>query len=359
MKPVNLRECQAAEMRPAPSPLVRNCKILGLTSRNGRRYQPEALRRAVPKYEGAAVYFDHATSQASKEPRSFLAKFGRLSNVRYVEGDGLRGDFHYNARHLYAETFRGWLETDPQAVGFSHTATGRVREGEDGIDIVEEITDVESVDLVATPATTAGLFESHLYECPMDPLIPKADAADASAGETYEAHLGKLVASILNDTSLDLGSKRKKILAALKLLDDGATPPDETLETDEEPGAVDEEEDEDAVDDVRAEEAVRRMKSTAVKRLLRQLDEVRAKIRLDTLRSRAKALCEQHGLPGPTVTELFLAVLVESGDEARMVKLIKDRKAVMVGAGRPIALASGAERAPTVDDLVKSLFEVR
>ncbi len=51
-------------------------------------------------------------------------------------------------------------EHAPENVGFSHNVEARtVRRGERVV--VEAITRVQSVDLVADPATTRGLFESH------------------------------------------------------------------------------------------------------------------------------------------------------------------------------------------------------
>ena len=42
--------------------VIRGVKILGLESRNGRSYLPEALSQAAPLYEGAKVNVNHPKS---------------------------------------------------------------------------------------------------------------------------------------------------------------------------------------------------------------------------------------------------------------------------------------------------------
>ena len=51
----------------------------------------------------------------------------------------------------------------PENVGFSHNVEAKTSRRADRV-VVEAITRVQSVDLVADPATTRGLFESDLPE---------------------------------------------------------------------------------------------------------------------------------------------------------------------------------------------------
>lgn len=210
--------------------VVRNCKVLGLQSKNNRRYLPEAVAGAICLYEGVPVYFDHARESEANDGRSWLAKFGRLENCKLAEDGSVRADFRFNGKHIYAETFRGWLESDPKGIGFSHNATGRVREDEDGTLVIEEITAVESVDLVSRPATTEGLFESYTRVSEMDDLDLTGDSeapvADDQAGD-HEEHLANAVMAIFKDESMSLDEKKKKILALLKVIDDDETPAEE------------------------------------------------------------------------------------------------------------------------------------
>jgi hypothetical protein len=77
-----------------------------------------------------------------------------------VDAGGLRGDFHFNPKHALAEQLIWDAEHSPENVGFSHNVEARTSR-RDGKVVVEEITRVQSVDLVADPATTRGLFEQH------------------------------------------------------------------------------------------------------------------------------------------------------------------------------------------------------
>lgn len=139
--------------------VVRGVKILGLRSRNGRVYLPEALRNAARLYENAKVNVNHPKGDP-QQPRDYQDRIGVIRNVVVREGEGLFADFHFNPKHALAEQLLWDAEHSPENVGFSHNVQARcVRRGEELV--VEAITRVLSVDLVADPATTAGLFEAH------------------------------------------------------------------------------------------------------------------------------------------------------------------------------------------------------
>ena len=142
--------------------VIPGVKILGLESRNTRTYSADCAAKATPLYENAAVYVDH---QKKGEARSYRDRIGHLLNP-VAKPDGIYGDFQFNPKHALAEQLIWDAEHAPSHVGFSHDCEGRVSR-RDGKQIVEEILSVASVDLVAKPATTAGLFESE--ELPDDP----------------------------------------------------------------------------------------------------------------------------------------------------------------------------------------------
>jgi hypothetical protein len=138
--------------------VIRGVKVLGLESRNGRSYLPEALQQAAPLYEDAKVNVNHARGNPAG-PRDYQDRIGTMRNVALRPGEGLFGDFHFNPKHALAEQLVWDAEHSPENVGFSHNVEARtVRQGERVV--VEAITRVQSVDLVADPATTRGLFES-------------------------------------------------------------------------------------------------------------------------------------------------------------------------------------------------------
>jgi hypothetical protein len=137
--------------------IIRDVKLLGLRSRNGRVYRPEALREAVPLYEGAKVNVNHPAGHPA-EVRDYRDRLGMIRQVRYEENRGLFGDLVYNPKHSLAEQLAWDAEHLPGNVGLSHNVLARI--GKDGPQtVVEAILQVYSVDLVADPATTSGLFE--------------------------------------------------------------------------------------------------------------------------------------------------------------------------------------------------------
>jgi hypothetical protein len=137
--------------------LIRGVKILGLESRNNRTYTAEALVDARALYEGVKVNVNHPRGNPAG-PREYQDRIGVIRNVTVVAEAGLFGDLHFNPCHPLA----GQLEWDarhaPENVGLSHNVLARTaKRGERTL--VEAITRVISVDLVADPATTSGLFE--------------------------------------------------------------------------------------------------------------------------------------------------------------------------------------------------------
>lgn len=236
---VKLREYGVGSpgVKSATGPVIEGCKLLGAVSRNGRRYLPEAVQKAVKAglYEGRACYVDHVSPGGQGRP--FRSKVGRWVNTTCRDGE-VWGDLKYNPRHPDAIILEGWLESDPTAVGFSHDASGSIKEV-NGEQLVYEIESVESVDLVADPATTNGIHESEN----MNPLVPESPAA-TPADDSYETQIGKLVVAVLNDTAIEKDAKKKKILSILKLMDDDKGDPgegDKPAEESDKPGEKDDE----------------------------------------------------------------------------------------------------------------------
>lgn len=131
-------------------------KVLGLHSRNGRMYRPEAIAAAAPLYENVKVNVNHPQA-APHQPRDYQDRLGCLRNVRATT-DGLFGDLYFNPHHHLADQLAWDAEHAPENVGLSHNVQARTRRQGNQV-IVEAIEVVRSVDLVADPATTHGLYE--------------------------------------------------------------------------------------------------------------------------------------------------------------------------------------------------------
>lgn len=138
--------------------VISGVKVLGVTSSNGRRYLPEAIRDAAHLYEGASVRIDHPDDP--EDQRSSDSVLGWLRDVRVVADGSLYADLHYLREHPFASRLVEAAERNPRLLGLSHNASGDTDVDRDGTVVVHSITEVRSVDLVADPATTSGLFES-------------------------------------------------------------------------------------------------------------------------------------------------------------------------------------------------------
>jgi hypothetical protein len=137
--------------------VLRGVKLIGLESLNGRRYRPEALAGAVTLYEGAKVNVNHP-KEGPLAPRDYRDRLGVIREVEFRAEEGLFGTLHFNPKHAVAEQLAWDAEHNPRNVGFSHNVLARLtRDG--ARSLVEAITHVQSVDLVADPAATRGLFE--------------------------------------------------------------------------------------------------------------------------------------------------------------------------------------------------------
>lgn len=144
--------------------VVRGVKILGAEApTKRRRYTEQAMRAAASMYENRSVYADHSESA---KPRQVADLIGRLANVQFREGS-LYGDLHYNTKGQHAAAVE-WIAANPMVgAGLSHDAVGTTVM-RSGLQIVESIDRVNSVDLVTAPATTKSLFESQGE--PMEPM---------------------------------------------------------------------------------------------------------------------------------------------------------------------------------------------
>jgi len=185
--------------------VIRGVKILGLQSRNGRTYLPEALTQAVRLYEDAKVNVNHAKGSPAG-PRDYQDRIGTIRNVAARRDEGLFADFHFNPKHVLAEQLAWDAEHAPENVGFSHNVQAQtVRRGEKVV--VEAITKVQSVDLVADPATTKGLFESNSDR--------NEQTTDASAGrlsiDDLKRDYPELVEEIRREPIAELSKLRAEV----------------------------------------------------------------------------------------------------------------------------------------------------
>ena len=216
--------------------VIRGVKVLGLDSRNGRTYLPETLAQAAPLYEDAKVNVNHPKGNPAG-PRDYQDRIGTIRHVSLQGGEGLFGDFYFNPKHALAEQLMWDAEHAPENVGFSHNVEARVgRRGERVV--VEAITRVQSVDLVADPATTRGLFETSAAGDPAAaPAATPATLEDSnrdypelieSVGRLQAAEITRLQQEVDRLTALE--AVRQKRGAARRLLLEFDLPDPETAD---------------------------------------------------------------------------------------------------------------------------------
>ncbi len=251
--------------------VLRGVKLLGLDSRNGRKYSPAALDSAKGLYEGARVNVNHPKGHPLAS-RDYQDRLGLVRNIALRPGAGLFGDFHFNPKHALAEQLLWDAQHAPENVGFSHNVQARtVRQGDEMF--VEAILKVHSVDLVADPATTSGLFEQ-----------AQATASSAAGVPTRSPSLGVCT------------------IEDLRLLR-----PDLLREIQEQAGAE-------------------------MGQLRRRVDELETIQALRVKRETARRLLAEFHLPDPDqgaggqlVSESFMTTLVAASDERSMRELVAQR----------------------------------
>jgi hypothetical protein len=129
--------------------------ICGPTSINERDYSDGCFGDGRV-YEGVQSFLNHGTGRGGRNAQDLIG---------WWSGTGLRPDgkpggvFNVIKSHPYANFVFEVAEKNPSLLGFSHVAECKTRRGPNGREIVEEVRAVESIDLVANPATTKGFFE--------------------------------------------------------------------------------------------------------------------------------------------------------------------------------------------------------
>jgi hypothetical protein len=291
---IEIRE--AATSRPSAvnreAGIIENVKLVGLAApRKNRRYLPQALKEAVTLYEGAKVNVDHVDDPS--KGRGLGDRIGRLEGVYFKENDGLYAErFRYNPEHPLAKSLAWWAENDPNGLGFSHHVLG-VSTWSGGEQVIESIQSVKSVDLVADPATTKGLFES-----------------ENEPGGEEMTDLAKLTFDELKKARPDLV---------------------EAMESD------------------RAEAGKVAGLEKNVAELTESLQVYQAKEAKIERAAKARKACEDAKLAKDAVTEVFLESLV-SAEDSRWSDLIKDRAAVY----RPASGGQGPQSVETAEGLAES-----
>jgi hypothetical protein len=190
--------------------IIYGAKLLGAKSKNGGRYPRAAREAAKQLYEGIVINVNHPRREKPGEERKVEERFGVASNIQ-VTDEGTFADVAYLKSHPMADSVAEAAERNELSniFGFSHNAI-TVQSHHDGELVHESISKVRSVDLVADPATTKGVFES------MDPAISPDAGAPAGGDMTLQMFLDKATSIFQGEG--DPGAKAKQISALAKTL---------------------------------------------------------------------------------------------------------------------------------------------
>jgi len=278
--------------------VIRGVKLLGLASRNGRRYREEALVSAVSLYEGAKVNINHPKGHPLS-PRDYQDRLGVVRGVEFRAGEGLFGDLHFNPKHALSEQLVWDAEHAPQNVGMSHNVLARTKRSGDET-VVEAITKVQSIDLVADPATTDGLYE-HTDRRGVEEQGSSGVGQDTKTVSTTP--LSGYSSTPLSELTLE--QLRRDRLDLVQEIERGYELQLEQLQT--------------------------------------RLDEMIAKERAERRRSRILELLQEYDLPLPTtngvldsqlVSQQFIESLMQAPNDESLRRLIEERSTVVHSAWR-------------------------
>jgi hypothetical protein len=142
---------------------------------------------------------------------------------------GIFGDLHFNPKHALAEQLAWDAEHAPENVGLSHNVVARVKCRGAGA-VVEAITHVYSVDLVADPATTRGLFEQVATTPRRDnPVNSEALNCEELTLDQLRANRPDLVTAIIEEIGAKEAADAAAEIALLKTQNDAFKAREEQL----------------------------------------------------------------------------------------------------------------------------------
>jgi hypothetical protein len=135
---------------------ISGVKLCGWDSKNNRHYLPKARESAVRKYVGVKNYVNHDPDGGVERG---MEEWASVVTEAHQESDGIYGALQMRTKSPHYEPLMEAAEKFPKQFGMSHVAEGESHfEGEK--ELVEDISEVLSIDFVPSPATTKGLFES-------------------------------------------------------------------------------------------------------------------------------------------------------------------------------------------------------
>jgi len=139
--------------------VIKDVCLLSKVSKNNRVYSDLALRTVAEKMDGMKVFLNHP--DIGEKYRKVEKLLGRIKNP-YKQEDKIYGELHLLKHQDFILNIARQM---PEiGIGFSIVGKGKTEKLSDGRENVVDVTDLSSVDIVASPATTQNLFNGKLEE---------------------------------------------------------------------------------------------------------------------------------------------------------------------------------------------------
>jgi hypothetical protein len=282
--------------------IIKDVKVLGRKSKNGKEYLDPAHDDAVRLCEGAIVYRNHQYDD-SLPGRMVEERLGFLRGLYKKNGETYAKELVLNPETGYYKTFLWEAKNNPRKLGLSIYGDGDGKRVA-GTFQVNKIYDVYSVDVVDDPATGSTLWEQSMDE---------TNAIPDSAGATgdWKSHLTNAVSSLATELQAGTMTKEQALAAVKKLFE----------MIGQEPEASDTPSDAEKTEMV---EQLRKLPFKASKWAAKEI--YNYKLTEQTSKRLAKA---QEKLKGVQLSESFKKQLRNAKDDAEVDELIADRAEVL------------------------------
>lgn len=210
--------------------IIKDVKVLGKYSKNGRRYTDPVHDQCIQLAEGATVYRNHPANESNT--RQVEERFGVLNGLYKKNGETYARQLKLNTHSSYYKQFLWECRNNPRGIGLSINADGDGKKDRQGILDVTKLYEIYSVDVVDNPATTLTLWEQTMDDMNM---VPDQTTTTTDTGGDWKDHLanaaGAVVAS-LKDGSMTKEQAKAAITKLLEMIDSGKTeePPESPSE---------------------------------------------------------------------------------------------------------------------------------
>lgn len=181
--------------------IIRDVLVLGNNARGMGTYSRSVQEAAVSKFDNKPTFINHTKDGSNP---GYERKLGVHRSPR-ISPEGIRTDFHFNAKHPVASQLIWDAKNDPSNLGFSMDADCYWNSTDkNGRRVVKNIEKIYGIDLVSKAGTVNGLFEEE-SELPADQQ-PLAESVLSAADNCRSI--------VLSDGTLS--EKRGRLLEAIQ-----------------------------------------------------------------------------------------------------------------------------------------------